>query len=278
MDFRSRQRHNLLALLLSISTTTCSAPQDDTTDATTDPPNVVATTPTAAADDMSASPVLRLAPDECPPDRLTGEPDLWTEPDSVLLGAGLLLEFRGCESENGWRTYSYEGQAPVTPYHIVLVHYYEGVDWLLVNAEARRWQLVRSRPLFSPDGAWFATAWSDLEVGHDPSHLDIWAVEADSVRRVLALTGGLEWGAVDPRWLSSNRLEYLRVSWRAEPTSPLWFDTVATGVTRHDAGWVSTPVENVTVMAVENVTLRREVTSLLVRRFLLCFCPLSLRG
>ena len=197
-------------------------------------------------DDMSASSalapttdVLRLAPDECPPSPFTGEPDLWSEPDSVLLGGGLLLELQGCESDgDGWRTYSYEGQAPLMPYHIVGVHNYEDGYWIVVNAEARRWQTVRSQPVFSPDGAWFATAWSDLEVGFDPSHLDIWAVEADSVRRVLSLTGGLEWGAVDPRWVSSHRIEYLRVSWRAEPASPVWFDSVATGVTRHDAGWV----------------------------------------
>ena len=197
-------------------------------------------------DEMSASSapaprtdVLRLAPDECPPDPLTGEADLWTEPDSVLLGAGLLLELQGCESEgNGWKTYSYDGPAPFPPYHIVEVRYYEGRDWLVVNAEGRRRQVVRSRPLFSPDGAWFATAWTDLEAGYDPSHLDIWAVEADSLRRVLALDGGMEWGAADPRWVSSNRLEYLRLSWRAEPTSGMWYDTVATGVTRHDTRWV----------------------------------------
>ena len=106
-------------------------------------------------DDMSASSapgqepdVLRLAPDECPPDALSGEPDLWTEPDSVLLGPGLILELQGCESEgNGWRTYSYDGPTPVTPYHVVEVHYYEGVSWLILNAEGRQWQVVRSRPL-----------------------------------------------------------------------------------------------------------------------------------
>ena len=132
----------------------------------------------------------------------------------------------------------YDGPTPVTPYHVVEVHYYEGVSWLILNAEGRQWQVVRSRPLFSPNLAWFATAWIDLEAGFDPRHLDIWAVEADSVRRVLALDGGMEWGAVDPHWPSSDRLEYLRLSWRAEPTSGMWFDTVATGVTRHDAEWV----------------------------------------
>ena len=182
--------------------------------------------------------VLRLAPDECPLAFSDGA-DLWTEPDSVALSPGLILELQGCESEgNGWRTYSYEGPAPVTPYHVVKIQYYEGVSWLILNAEGRQWQVVRSRPLFSPNLAWFATAWIDLEAGYDPSHLDIWAVEADSVRRVLALDGGMEWGAVDPHWLSSNRLEYLRLSWRAERTSGMWYDTVAAGVTRQDAEWI----------------------------------------
>ena len=252
MDFPSKRRGDLLVLLLSISTTTCSAPPDDHIDVTPDPPSVEMTNPpTAAADDMSASPVLRLAPDECPPDRLTGEADLWTEPDSVLLGAGLLLELQGCESVGGnaWRTYHYDGPAPVTPYHVVEIHYYGGFSWLVVNAEARRWQVVRSRPVFSPDGAWFATAWSDVETdyGYNPSHLDIWAVEADSVRRVLALTGGMEWGAVDPRWVSSNRVEYLRTSLRAERTSALWIDSVTTGVTQHDAEWVPDALPTSTV-------------------------------
>ena len=49
MDFQSKKRRNLLALLLSISATTCSAPKDDTADATTDPLNVVAAAPPTAA-------------------------------------------------------------------------------------------------------------------------------------------------------------------------------------------------------------------------------------
>lgn len=49
MDFQSKRRRDLLALLLSVSATTCSAPQDDHTDVAPDPPNVAAAPPTAAA-------------------------------------------------------------------------------------------------------------------------------------------------------------------------------------------------------------------------------------
>ncbi len=49
MDFQSKKRRDLLALLLSISATTCSAPQDDHTDVAPDPPNVVAAAPPTAA-------------------------------------------------------------------------------------------------------------------------------------------------------------------------------------------------------------------------------------
>lgn len=49
MDFRSTQRRDLLALLLSMSAVACSEPRDDTADATTDPPSVVAADSPAAA-------------------------------------------------------------------------------------------------------------------------------------------------------------------------------------------------------------------------------------
>ena len=48
MDFQSKKRRDLLALLLSISVTTCSAPQDDHATVTPDPPNVVAADPANA--------------------------------------------------------------------------------------------------------------------------------------------------------------------------------------------------------------------------------------
>ena len=58
MDFRSKKRRDLLALLLSISATTCSAPQDDHPDVPPDPPNVeMASPPNTAANDVSASSV-----------------------------------------------------------------------------------------------------------------------------------------------------------------------------------------------------------------------------
>ena len=54
--------------------------------------------------------------------------------------------------------------------------------------------------------------------------------------------------------------------------------TAALCLSRGNGKSLSTPVENVTVKAVENVTPWREVTSLLGGRFLRCFCPLFPRG
>ena len=62
MDFQSKRRRDLLALVLSMSVTTCSAPQDDTADATTDPPNVVAESADSSdfADELANLVGLRL--------------------------------------------------------------------------------------------------------------------------------------------------------------------------------------------------------------------------
>ena len=232
MAFRTRVSR-ALAVILTMGVASCGGSAGD------DPPPERGSTSTVPP---SPPVIVRLAPDECRPFPRTLPEEPWSDPDTLVIAPNLSLELQGCESGGGdFTRYSYEGPAPAEPYHLIHVTYYEWEDWLVLNSELGTWQTPRSRPVFSPDGAWFATAWSDLEAGLSPSHFDIWAVEADSVRRVLALQGGVEWGAVDPRWVSSNRIEYIRVTWRTVPAPPVWFDSVATGVTRRDTGWVPDP-------------------------------------
>ena len=67
MDFRSKKRRDLLALLLSISATTCSAPQDDRPDFTLDPPNVeMASQPSSSPFPYRASAEADLTGDGLP--------------------------------------------------------------------------------------------------------------------------------------------------------------------------------------------------------------------
>ena len=67
MDFRSKKRRDLLALLLSMSAATCSAPQDDHPDVPPDPPNVeMATQPFSSPFPYRASAEADLTGDGVP--------------------------------------------------------------------------------------------------------------------------------------------------------------------------------------------------------------------
>ena len=183
--------------------------------------------------------IVRLAPDECRPFPGTLREEPWSDPDTLVIAPNLRLELQGCESGGAdFTRYSYEGPAPTEPYHLILVTYYEWEYWLVLNSERGTLQTARSRPVFSPDGAWFATAEIDIYAGLYPSHLDIWSVEPDSVTPVLTLEGRTAWGAEGLRWTSSSRLEFIRIGWRDPQDWALGQDTVSTGVSLVGESWV----------------------------------------
>ena len=62
MDFRSKKRRDLLALLLSIGATTCSAPQDGHPDVPPDPPNGEMASSRNAAAEMAPPPSVEAPP------------------------------------------------------------------------------------------------------------------------------------------------------------------------------------------------------------------------
>jgi hypothetical protein len=168
----------------------------------------------------------------------------WTEVETLSLGGGRFLELQGCRSAgDAWITFTYGGPASVPPYHLIEAAVYEGRDWLVLHGGTGGWWPVGGRPEFSPDGAWFATAAADLDAGYLRNHVDMWALEGDSVRRALALEGGEEWGASDLRWVSGDRVEYVRIRLLAEPVGDRWLDsTRASLVLRPGEGWVPEPI------------------------------------
>lgn len=124
-----------------------------------------------SSDGAAATEILRIAPEECPPDPVTGEDNLWTDPDTTDLNGAISLELQGCESPgDGWATLEYVSATSVDPYHLVEVRTYEGGGWIVVNSESRVWTYVRGRPVFAPDGRWAATAVTDLEAEYRPNH------------------------------------------------------------------------------------------------------------
>lgn len=191
------------------------------------------------SDTVAAIPIqpILISPDSCPSDRPGGvEP--WAEVELVEVQAGRPLHLRGCESEGEpFVEFSYLRPSSVSGLHVLEYALYEGGGWIVVSSLSGRQWTVWGEPRFSPDQRWLATTFADLEAGYYRNHLDVWAVEADSLRRVLALEGGDEWGGINLRWRSNDTIEFQRVARRGEPG--LRFDSATARVIRSGAEWVA---------------------------------------
>lgn len=186
--------------------------------------------------EVSAEPVL-VAPEDCPSDRRGGPVEPWGEVEVVEVETGRALHLRDCESEGAPHVeFSYLGPSPVPGLHIVEYALYEGGGWIVVSSLSGRQWVVSGEPRFSPDRRWMATTIYDLEAGYHRNHLDVWAVEADSLRRVLALEGGEEWGGANLRWLTNDTIEYQRIARLDSPR--LRFDSTTARVIRRGGEWV----------------------------------------
>lgn len=192
-----------------------------------------------ASETIAAEPIqpILVSPDSCPVDRAGDRVDRWTEVEVVEVQPGRPLHMRGCESEGAsFVNFSYLRPLPVTGLHLLEYALYEGGGWIVVNSLSGRQWFLSGMPRLSPDRRWLATTLVDLQAGYDRNHLDVWAVEADSLRRVLALEGGDEWGGINLRWRSNDTIEFQRIARRGGPD--LRFDSATARVIRSGAEWL----------------------------------------
>ncbi|QJR37185.1 hypothetical protein [Gemmatimonas groenlandica] len=104
---------------------------------------------------------------------------------------------------------------PARAVHVVATSFYEGGTYHVIHDRSGQDVTVPAEPLWSPDSAHFAIASSDLEAGYSPNVLELWRVDGRGLTRAYVLDGGDQWGPEEVRWLSRDRLSFVRMTLRA---------------------------------------------------------------
>jgi hypothetical protein len=130
---------------------------------------------------------------------------------------------RNVEDDTGvW--YTYREYLPAVHYHLVAAHLYEGTAYVLTHHDTGGRARIQALPVFSPDGARFATASEDLESGYNPTAIQIWRV----VETAFVLEWSFEpagdpvrhseeaWGPGELRWISPTEIRVQRVRFDPE--------------------------------------------------------------
>lgn len=115
--------------------------------------------------------------------------------------------------------YSYQDHWPDVGLVLVQVQYYEGSEYLLVDASSGASTTLPHWPLRSPDGRRFAVLSLDLAAGYGPNTLQIWdLVDGDPVR--LWETEPEDWGPAEGEWEDPTTLRFTRRGFCEDPAGP----------------------------------------------------------
>jgi hypothetical protein len=100
-------------------------------------------------------------------------------------------------------------------HHLVKVSFYEGDAHLLVSDRTGSQTYLPAAPLFSPDGARFASVSMDLDAFHNANAVQVW--QASREKPVLEWQldlnrelGQRAWGPSDARWIDGRTLELVK--------------------------------------------------------------------
>jgi hypothetical protein len=140
----------------------------------------------------------------------------------LLSGDSLVLSDSVVEGWGG-RSYTYCDYLRAIGYHFIHVQYWEGGDYLLVDATSGKSTYIPGVPAISPDGERFVVTSVDLEAGYGPTTVQVWKLRPDSPMLEwqldpLSLQEGAPtdslWGISAARWVSPTlihaRREYLQ--------------------------------------------------------------------
>ena len=101
-------------------------------------------------------------------------------------------------------TYEYVAAIPTIRQWLVAVRLYEGGYFLLIDQRTGRRTRIWSPPAVAPDGRHFVCGNSDVLARYEPSGLQLWVVEENSLR--LLWERQTEWGCTQPRWLDNKTI------------------------------------------------------------------------
>ncbi len=104
---------------------------------------------------------------------------------------------------------------PTQAIHLVAASFYEGGTYHVIHDRSGQDETVPGEPLWSPDSAHFVSASSDLEAGYAPNTLELWRVDGRGLKREYVIDGADVWGPEQVRWLSPDRVSFVRMTLRA---------------------------------------------------------------
>lgn len=106
--------------------------------------------------------------------------------------------------------YSYQDHWPDTGHSLLQAQYYEGSDYLLVDASTGSRTSLPHWPLRSPDGHRFAVLSMDLVAGYGPNTLQIWVFDDGSEGEPVLEweTEPSDWGPAEGSWVDGRTLRF----------------------------------------------------------------------
>jgi len=94
-------------------------------------------------------------------------------------------------------------------YYLLIIQYYEGNSWMLVNRKNGFKKDILGLPYISEDNKKIIAISSDLYAGYNFSGIALYTVLADSLQTEFQKKTGAEWAPLDVKWVNENEF-YLK--------------------------------------------------------------------
>lgn len=133
-----------------------------------------------------------------------------TDTSLVLkLANGNTMSFDRYVEEKHWDDFDFTGYIFVhyfdkIDYYLLMVQYYEGCSWMLVNRENGFKKNIYGLPYISADNKKIIAINSDLDAGYNFNGIALYTVLADSLQTEFRKETGWEWGPLDVKWINEN--------------------------------------------------------------------------
>jgi len=93
---------------------------------------------------------------------------------------------------------------------LVLVHLYEGSEYLAIHGRSGKKYFVHGWPVVSPDQRRFVTTSLDITSGYNANAVQVWRVDPDQLVLEWSLEPGANWGPSDAWWLGNDVVQFMR--------------------------------------------------------------------
>ncbi len=134
----------------------------------------------------------------------------------LKLSDGNTINFDRYVEEKDWdndglETYIFEHYFKNIDYYLLMVQYYEGNDWMLVNRKNGFKKKIHGLPYISRDNKKIIVVNSDIDAGYNFNGIELYTVLADSLQTEFHRE--TKWGPIDVKWIDENEFLLKREYW-----------------------------------------------------------------